>query len=240
MKQLPLDLGHDVRHGEEDFLESPSNEAALAMIRLWPDWPNRMLLLTGPEGSGKTHLGAIWARRAQARRLVAADLTPGSLQSLAAQPAIWLDDADRALFDEKLLFHLLNMRAEQGGFLLVTAQLPVDRWGLATADLLSRLRRAPHVVIEAPDDALMRAVLVKLFFDRQVLVEENVIDFLALRLDRSLGAAQQIVAALDHEGLSRRRAITRPMAAALLQVIGDNHDLAEIERGGETDDLSRG
>src|SRR6266568_215770 len=228
-RQLPLDLGHDPRYGDEDFLESPSNAAALAMIRLWPGWPNRMLLLTGPEGAGKTHLGAIWARRAHAGRLVAADLTPESLPTIAAQPAVWLEDADSSGLDEKLLFHLLNMLAERSAFLLVTARRPADHWGLATADLLSRLRRAPHVAIEAPDDSLMRSVLVKLFFDRQVLVDENVIDFLALRLDRSLGAAQKIVAALDREGLARGRAITRPMAGALLQVIAQSGGLAECD-----------
>jgi chromosomal replication initiation ATPase DnaA len=218
--QLPLDLPHRPSFAEEDFLEAPSNAEALAMLRLWPDWPQKAMLLLGPRGSGKSHLGAIWARRAKARVLFARDLRLELLPELIEAPALLIEDADEKPIREAAFFHLLNLAAERGVFLLVTAEKHPEFWGLATPDLVSRLRRAPAAAIAAPDEAILRAVLVKLFYDRQIRVDESVIDFLALRLERSFEAAQKIVAALDREGLARGRAVTRPLAAALLNEIG--------------------
>jgi chromosomal replication initiation ATPase DnaA len=216
--QLPLDLPHRPGLGEEDFLEAPSNARALAMIRLWPDWPHRTLLLTGPPGAGKSHLGAIWARRSGARVLFARDLRLDLLPELASGKALLLEDIDEAPPRETEMFHLLNLVGESGAWLLMTARKQPDQLQFATPDLLSRLRRAPDVAIEAPDEAFLRAILVKLFCDRQIRVDESVIDFLSLRLERSFEAAQQAVALLDREGLARGRAITRPLAADLLKL----------------------
>src|SRR5208282_5497419 len=214
--QLPLDLPHRPGLGEEDFLEAPSNEKALAMVRLWPDWPQKTLLLTGPHGAGKSHLAAIWARRAAARTFFVRDLTLELLPALVREKALVLENADESSGREAEMFHFLNLAGESGLDLLIVARKKPDLWGLTTPDLLSRLRRAPHVAIEAPDEVFLRAMLVKLFHDRQIRVDESVIDFLSLRLERSFEAAQKIVAALDREGLARGRPITRPLAAQLL------------------------
>ena len=214
--QLPLDLPHRPGLSEEDFFEAPSNEKALAMVRLWPDWPQRTLLLSGPQGAGKSHLAAIWARRAGARFFRAHDLTLDLAPGLAKEDALVLENADEAPGRETEMFHLLNLAFERGCFLLVVARKKPDQWGLVTPDLLSRLRRAPQVAIESPDERFLRAILVKLFHDRQIRVDESLIDYLSLRLERSFEAAQNIVAALDREGLARGRAITRPLAARLL------------------------
>jgi chromosomal replication initiation ATPase DnaA len=191
------------------------------MVRLWPDWPQKTLLLSGPKGAGKSHLGAIWARRAGARVFAARDLSRELLPDLAGR-ALLLEDADAPVPREAEMFHLLNMIGESGGYLMVTARKMPDQWGLATKDLLSRLRRAPSVAIESPDEAFLRAILVKLFHDRQIRVDEPVIDFLAVRMERSFEAAQAIVAALDREGLARGRAITRPLVASLLNSLPDH------------------
>lgn len=216
MRQLPLDLALPPRYGRDDYLASPANAAALEAIDCWPDWPDRVLLLLGPAAAGKSHLGAIWAERAQARvvRLPA----PRGLAEVEAHPsgAILIDDADRLGDEEKALFHLLNLVRETGGSLLLTAQKAPDLWGLRTADLVSRLRLAPVARVGAPDDDLLRAVLVKLFADRQLLVDEAVIGYLVLRLDRSIAAARAAVEALDATGLAMNRRITRSMAAQLL------------------------
>lgn len=228
--QLPLDLPHRPSFAEEDFLEAPSNAEALAMLRLWPDWPQKAMLLLGPRGSGKSHLGAIWARRSGARIFFARDLRLDLLPELIEAPALLIEDADERPPREPAFFHLLNLAAEKGVFLLVTAGKPPDFWGLTTPDLLSRLRRAPAAAMAAPDEAFLRAVLVKLFYDRQIRVDESVIEFLALRLERSFEAAQKIVAALDREGLARGRAVTRPLVAALLNEIGAaQRDIFESE-----------
>lgn len=213
MNQLSLPFDHAPRYGLDDFMPSASNEAALTTIEAWPAWPDRVLLLVGPEGSGKSHLARIWAEKADADLLAPEDLH-GDLDHLVRRNAV-MEDADRAGLPDAVLFHLLNLVRERGLSLLVTARLAPAAWGLATADLTSRLRLAPSVEIAPPDDALMRAVLVKLFADRQLAVDAPVVDWLALRLDRSLDSARRAVAALDRAGLDAGRRITRALAAEL-------------------------
>ncbi len=215
-KQLAFDLPLDPRYGAEDFLVSPSNDQAYGLIESWPDWPDTILLLVGPRGSGKSHLASIWATDAHAWTIDAFEISGERVPHLVSNGALVIEDADGSDRDEAALFHLLNLARERGACVLVTAAAPPDRWSLRTPDLLSRLRLAPSVALDPPDDALLRAVLVKLFVDRQLVVDTSVVDYLALRIERSLAAAAEVVAALDREALSRGRRITRPMAAELL------------------------
>ncbi len=219
-RQLPLPLPHETSFAREDFLPAPSNAAALALIDNWPRWPAPLMLLTGPAGSGKSHLVSIFANVSGATRLGGGDhLDP---QAAIHSAAIVLDDADRTGAEEAQFFHLLN-RARAGGVqVLMTARAPPDLWGVATPDLLSRLRLAPIVEIAPPEPALIEAVLVKLFSDRQIEVETSLAAYIARRLDRSLGQARALVDALDAEALSRGGKVTRTMAAALMQrLVGD-------------------
>ena len=215
-RQLAFDLSLDPRFGREDFLVSPSNERAYALIERWPDWPDPVLVLVGPKGSGKSHLAAIWAASAHAWTVDAFEVSGSRVPHLVSNGALVIEDADGSDRDEAALFHLLNLARERGACVLVTAAAPPDRWSLRTPDLLSRLRLAPSVALDPPDDALLRAVLVKLFVDRQLVVDTTVVDYVALRIERSLARAAEVVAALDREALSRGRRITRPMAAEVL------------------------
>ena len=231
MTQLTFDLPLEPRFGLEDFLRSRSNEAALDTILRWPDWPAHVLLLVGPGGSGKTHLGNIWAQRSRAGRAAATALGTLDLLQLVAPGAVLIETADAIGPAEKDLFHLLNLAKEHETFVLVTARSRPDSWGLQTADLLSRLRQAPVVDLAEPDDALMRAVLVKLFDDRQLSVDAPVVDYVALRIARSLDAARATVDALDKEALTRGRAITRPMAADVLKRLEPSDGAEEHDDG---------
>ena len=222
-RQLTLDFTFEPGLGEEDFLVSTFNDAAVEMIGRWPDWPDGLLLVSGPEGSGKTHLATIFARRNRASILDMAALLkdgPSAAMTSSEGPLI-LENADRLVdgdAQEAALFHLLNAVREQRRSLLITAQSRPDHWGLATPDLLSRLRLLATVELGLPDDALYRAVLAKLLHDRQLTVDPNVIEFLFLRCERSFAAAHRIVEQLDaHSLMRRRRHITRPIAAEALQ-----------------------
>lgn len=216
-RQLTLDLPVEPRYGREDFLVSPSNMQAWSTFENWPGWPDRVLLLLGPTGAGKSHLAAIWAARTGARVLNASALPLADLPGLVRSRAILVEDADVAAGVETEFFHLLNLVRNSTTYLVVTARQWPDSWGLATADLLSRLRLAPAVEIGEPDDALVRAVLVKLFVDRQLVVDTSVVEYLALRIERSLDAARSVVEALDREALAQGRAITRLIAAEVLR-----------------------
>jgi chromosomal replication initiation ATPase DnaA len=224
-RQLAFDLPLDPRYGREDFLVSPSNERAYGLIERWPDWPDRVLHLTGPKGSGKSHLASIWATSAHAWTIDAFEVSGERVPHLVSNGALVVEDADRGERDEAALFHLLNLSRERGAYLLLTGAAPVDAWGIRTPDLLSRLRLAPSITFDPPDDALLKAVLVKLFVDRQLVVDTSVIDYVALRIERSLAKAAEIVKALDREALSRGRRITRAMAAEILGQLPESGDL---------------
>ncbi len=201
----------------EDFLVSASNEAAYSVLEAWPDWPDPILLLTGPPSSGKSHCAAIWAARAHAWSLTRAALREEDVPRLVSAGALVVEDCDRVQGHEAALFHLLNLARERRTSVLLTAERAPEHWGLSTADLLSRLRLAPRVAIEEPDDGLLRAVLVKLFVERQLVVDTSVVEFLALRLDRSIAAAREAVERLDRLGLERGRRITRALAGEIMR-----------------------
>ena len=215
MTQFALDLSFAPRFGADDFLVAPSNADAHALLSSWPDWPEGPSLLIGPEGAGKSHLAAMWASAADARALDRSELDLQALPGFA-EPALLIDDADRRPIPETALFHLLNQARERRQSLLLTAKTPPDTWGLKIPDLLSRLRSAPLSLLRAPEPELLRAVLVKLFVDRQLSVDSGVVEYLTRHSERSLGAARRLVDALDQVSLAGHRRITRPVAAEVL------------------------
>jgi chromosomal replication initiation ATPase DnaA len=216
-RQLALALAHPESLARDDFLSGPSNAGALRLIEAWPDWPDRMIVLIGPEGSGKSHLAAIWAHTAGARLVAAHALEEGRVPAALATGAVVIEDMAPGLFDERALFHLLNLARESGCFALFTARSAPSGWPLRIADLASRLRALPKATVDAPDDGLLRAVLVKLFSDRQVVVDEALIAYLMTRMERSFGAARALVSALDAEALRRKRPLTRALAAEIFR-----------------------
>lgn len=216
-RQLALALDHTENLTRDDFLAGPSNAAALAMIESWPDWPNRVMALAGPGGSGKSHLAAIWAAQSGARFLSARALPETHLPAALATGALVIEDIAEDGLDERALFHLLNLARQDDAWLLLTARAPPTQWKLGLADLASRLRAVPCSTLAAPDDALLRAVIVKLFADRQLAVDEALVGYLASRIERSFAAARAAVALLDQEALRRKRPVNRALAADLLR-----------------------
>ena len=214
-EQLRLDFAHTPASGAEDFMPGSSNREALAWLARWPDWPGPALVLHGPGGCGKSHLARIWLTRTGGGWL-----TRGALA--AADPdahhAWVLDDAE-PVADEKALLSFYNRLRERGGHLLLIARRPVGGWTLQLPDLASRLRAAAVVAIGPPDDALLGAILLKLFADRQLVVPEALIAYLIRHMERSFDAAQAIVAGLDAASLRQRRPITVALAHALLERI---------------------
>ncbi len=215
--QLALALDHAESLAREDFLEGPSNAAALELVGRWPDWPSRTVLLRGPEGAGKSHLAAIWAREAGARILSPRSLGGSDVPMALATGALVLDNLTEGAFDEAALFHLLNLAREERAFVLITARSAPSGWRLATRDLTSRLRALPVVAVTAPDDVLLRAVIVKLFADRQLAVDEALVGYLANRIERSFAAARAAVQALDREALRLQRPVSRALAGDLFR-----------------------
>ncbi|MBK4214655.1 chromosomal replication initiator DnaA [Paracoccus caeni] len=224
-RQLTLDLTTAPAHARADFLPAPANAEALQMLDQPQSWPQGRMLLVGPEGAGKTHMAAFWAAENGALRLKAAALRPDAADALVAEGgALVVEDADRAgraAGAEQALFHLWNLSAARDCLLLLTARTPPRDWGLVLPDLRSRMQAMPLVRLGAPDEALLAAVLVKLFADRQQNVPADLIGWLVLNMDRDLGLARHLVAALDRRALAEKRPITRRLAAELLDNLPD-------------------
>jgi chromosomal replication initiation ATPase DnaA len=216
-RQLAFALPHAESLTRDNFLEGPANEAGLALIESWPDWPNRIMLLTGEEGSGKSHLAAIWAELSGARSTSAHALTPPSVPATLATGALVVEDLKPADFDERALFHLMNLAREDAAFVLITSRLAPSAFEIELRDLRSRLRAVPVVSLSPPDDHLLRALIVKFCADRQLTVDEAVVSYLANRIERSYAAARQAVELLDTEALRLGRPVTRALAAELLR-----------------------
>lgn len=219
LAQLVLAFAHRPALGSEDFWLAPSNRAAVAWIERWREWTHPVLVIHGPPGCGKTHLGQVFLAETEGEGIAAERLAGCDPARLAEAPAVLVEDADRTLDAEaeRNLFHVYNRVVEAKGRLLLTARTPPARWPIRLPDLGSRLRAAPAVAIAAPDEALIGAILVKLFADRQVRVDPAVVAFVVARMERSFAAARRLVADLDATALARRRPITVPLAAQALE-----------------------
>jgi len=216
-RQLAFALPHAESLTRDDFLEGPANAAGLALVESWPDWPNRIMLLAGPEGSGKSHLAAIWAEAAGARATSAHALTAAAVPGALATGALVLEDLKSPDIDERALFHLLNLAREEAAFVLITARTLPSALQIELRDLRSRLRAVPTVSLLPPDDDLFRALIVKFCADRQLAVDEAVVSYLTNRIERSYAAVRRTVELLDAEALRLGRPVTRALAAELLR-----------------------
>ena len=229
--------------GRDDFLVAPCNEAAVAWIDRWPDWPGPALAIHGPPGAGKSHLAEVWRRRSgaeiveasrlatvvEASRLATvveasrlAEAAPGA----GGGPAALVVEGLGGPIDERALLHLHNGVAERGGHLLLTAAAPPARWPLALPDLASRLRLAPVAALGAPDDALLGALMLKLFADRQIAVAPEVPAYVVPRIERTFEAVATLVERLDRAALAAGRAVTVPLARSVLGAAGTGPEAA--------------
>ena len=215
-RQLVLDLGHRTAFGAEDFLVGQSNAAAIALVDRWPDWPAPTALVVGPRLSGKSHLAHVWQHGAGAGLVAAAALDEQTISQFQAVNRLVVEDIDRGIGSEAVLFHLMNLAREHGGSLLLTSRVAAGDMAVTLPDLRSRLRAAIMVEISAPDDGLLAAVLVKHFADRQMSVEPQVVAWLVANMARTMASAAMIVDDIDRLALASRRKVTRTLAAEAL------------------------
>ncbi|MBL4804881.1 MAG: DNA replication protein [Alphaproteobacteria bacterium] len=226
VQQLPLDLSLRPALGREDFLIGPSNRDAVAWIDRWPDWPAPLLVISGPAASGKSHLAAVWADKAEAAVIAPEDLMRMSANDIAeAGDYVVIDGIDLWIGEreaETTLFHLYNiMREEQRSFLVTTRMTPNDA-DFTIADLASRFRAAPHAMIKAPDDILLGSILIKLFSDRQLAIGQEVIAYILPRMERSFAAAKEIVEKADSMAYARKKGISVPLMRQVLMAIHED------------------
>lgn len=218
-EQLTFDLPAKTALGRDDFFVVPSNTLAVKALEGWRNWPGARMMLWGPKGSGKTHLAHVWAADTGAAIVSAADIDEAAAGRLGLNRFLVVEDADAIAGDkarETALFHLYNLIQSKGGRLLMTAELPPSRWPVLLADLQSRMQAMPLAKLDAPDDALLAALMIKLFADRQIAIGPELIPYLLDRIERSPDAVTQVVEALDRAALTQKRAVNRRLAAEVL------------------------
>ncbi|WP_018687522.1 HdaA/DnaA family protein [Ahrensia kielensis] len=217
--QLLLDLRGAPSLTRDDLVVSAANLNAASLIDNWPHWPSPWAVLIGAKGYGKSHLAEIWCEAAQAHRVNPSELSDVDLDEAQKGRPILIDGLSEGNFDETRTFHLMNAVRNAQQTMLITAENNPALWRLETADLRSRFKAATTVEIGEPDDALLRAVLAKLFADRQINVGPDIVEYLATRIDRSLGSANHVVNLLDREALMSKARITKPLIARVLETI---------------------
>lgn len=226
-EQPPLGLPFPRRRamGREDFVVGPANRAAAALIGAPQGWPEGRLGLSGPPAAGKTHLVHVFMAETGAVRVPAEGLTVEAVPALVAAGAVALEDLDRALPDpdgvERAAFHLMNLARAEGVPLLLTGREPPARWPAALPDLASRLASLTVARLDAPDDALLAAVIAKHLADRLLTYEPALPAFLVGRIERSFAAARAAVERLDEASLAERRNLTRQLARTLFPADAD-------------------
>lgn len=215
-EQLLLNLSHREALGREDFLVMSSNTAAVELVDQWPNWPSYAAIIVGPESCGKSHLVEVWRQRSAAVKIHATDLTTANVPKLFDGKTAAIEDLHAGEIDERAIFHALNLAKQEGKFILFTSRLSTNQLSFKIPDLSSRLNSLPVVQIEAPDDALLRGVLVKLFADRQLTVDEGLINYTLLRMPRSLATARKLVAEIDHLALTEKAEVSKALVARVL------------------------
>jgi len=220
-QQIPLELDHRPALGKADYLISASNSEAVRLLSGWRDWPDRHIALVGPARAGKTHLAHVWMQESGAQLFPATGLDDTIAERLVQTGRVVIEDIDALVtllspqrsVAEKALFHLYNLAKAEGAWLLMTGREAPGHWSLESPDLASRLAALPIARIAPPDDALLSSLMVKLFSDCQLRVAPGVIQYLSQRIERSFSAVEITVKTLDHLSLTRKKPVTRAMAA---------------------------
>lgn len=224
--QIPLSFEITPSKGRDDLIVSQSLQGAITMIDQWPNWPSHLVVLAGPTGSGKSHIAHIWQQKADAKEASLVDNSDDLVETVKTTP-ILIENVDQLLAssqaNETQLFHLLNSAKEAGSFVLMTARSWPASWKVSLPDLASRIKAATIVEISEPDENLLTQVIFKLFADRQVEIDEKTVNYLVMRMERSLAVASKIVEAMDELALSKKTSVSRSIAAEVLAKFENSH-----------------
>lgn len=218
-QQLSFDLPVRPALGRDDFFVSEANAMAVALVENWPNWSSGKLMISGPIGSGKSHLVHVWTNLSGGQIVEAADLLTADIPALAGSPVAvenvhLIADNPKA---QDALFHLHNLVLAEGNTLLLTGVDAPKHWGLTLPDLASRMQGTMNATLSDPDDMLLSVLLAKLFNDRQLIPTPDTIPYLVKNIDRSYAAARALVEDLDRASLSEKKPITRAFASRFLR-----------------------
>lgn len=213
-EQYPFDFPTLQAQSFDDFAVGNSNKQAVQQLTIWPNWAHHVMLIVGPQACGKSHL--LHSFQKQYGGIFVKDDDFNNFDKIMSN----IKENDRLIFivdnadtikNQNGLFHLFNAIKENQGWLLLSARKTPNMWDFKLEDLASRIKSTPFAEISMPDEALLKAVLIKLFSDRQLLVDEKVISFLITRMERSFESALVLVDIIDKAALNAGKNITVPL-----------------------------
>jgi len=215
--QLSFNLKKEKIYEKYDFLVSKSNKQAYKLINKWPDWESRKIIIFGDSGTGKTHLSKIWQEKTSAIILNLNKFKKIKFDNFFLKKKKFIIENISNFFDkikkkdkenlEKNLLHFYNLIDEKRGYVVLTAAIAPKFWGINLPDLKSRILSSTTVNIKKPDDELLSAVLVKLFIDKQILIDKKIIKFIVYRSERSFTSLQSLVNKIDEQSLIKKKKI---------------------------------
>ena len=215
--QTTLDFKHKNNYDKNNFLPSECNQIAYDWINQFPNWKGQKIaIIYGNKGCGKTHLSKIWQEASNAIAIDKSSDFGSIVEELSKGQNILIDDCG-AIGDDKFLYNLYNATKEEfTGFVLMTASTRPMDWGIELADAKSRILSLNSIEIKDPDDFLLSGMLVKLFSDRQLSISPEIINYMLIRMERSFSGAIDLVDKIDKLSLEKKRNITIPLIKTIL------------------------
>ena len=229
-KQIPINFNPAPDYSRDDFMVSNCNIQAIRVVDSWPEWPFFAYVLYGPNGSGKSHLAHIFAEHVRKTYYKPMSVKIINAQEISIKKANLLHKESPFLVVEdftpkannEALFHLFNLYQNEGGHILFTAENAPARMHFALPDLQSRLNIIPSVAIGEPDDAMLAALLVKLFNDRQIMISQDVLNYTLQNMQRSFSFAIKLVKEIDLISLAKKRAVSTTIVKEAIEFLTTN------------------
>ena len=204
--QKLLDFAVNESFNENDYYVSSSNYFAKNIIQTWPKWEKKIINITGEKYCGKTHLSTIFKIKSNALYLYSNKINNNSIKRIKLYNSIIIEDLDES-FDEKLLYSIFNLIEQDNKYLLISSIKPIDTMKFKLPDLISRLKNCIIAKIEQPDDDLIYAIILKSFSDRQIKLDNKIIDYIIKRIARSYSKMQEFIYKIDELSLKKKKSI---------------------------------
>ena len=218
--QIPLQLEPRRPDRFEDFVAGP-NAAVLASVKGLLDEPGGSLFISGPDGTGKSHLLNASCYSARERGLAALpEEAAASLEGLRVLDLVCVDDLDSVAGNpvwENALFGCFNEVRAAEGRLLISSKRPLSELEFCLPDLASRLAWGVRQKLQLPDDEGKLEILRQRANALRIEVPDEVQDYLIKHGRRDMASLLHTLERLKDVAFAEKRKITVPMTRRILR-----------------------
>ena len=216
-KQLLMNFNLKKDYSKQDFYVSSSNSFAFDIINSWPKWLKKSVNLCGEKYSGKSHLAKIFESKTSCLNVTSKNFSDKTIIKFKTKQALIIEDFNTEI-PEKLLYSLFNIVEQENKYLLITSVKPLNKFDFNLKDLISRINNCLYLKLEAPDDELIYALIIKNFSDRQITIEKKFVDFIIKNIDRSYEKIYEFIYKIDEISLKKKKSIDFKIIKEALKV----------------------